>query len=226
MYVTGDVCLLWPYILLLCGDLLRIHALQGNLFLGSSTIVLQAVEKRATLHGLIVTGNVFHSWNTPNSTFVLDETDGVRWQNGLAFRTFFLFVPSLSWLANPRFHFESAGKMHCKGGHFYFPQEFVNVTETVVENNQVGPSVVGIGGKQSTRATIRAAVVPGTQVLELDFSEALLFGSAVRKQTVVFGCEVLERNARFAKTGLGRTSGKLKTVVFFRRSVSTRPTAG
>jgi hypothetical protein len=82
---------------------------------------------------------------------------------------------------------------------FRFPQEFVNVTETVVENNQVGPSVVGIGGKQSTRATIRAAVAPGTQVLELDFSEALLFGSAVRKQIVVFGCELLRKNDRLPR---------------------------
>ena len=106
---------------------------EGNLFLGSSTIVLQAVEQAATLHGLIVTGNVFRSWNKANHTFVLDE---------------------------------SAGK-------------FVNVTDTVVENNQVGPSVVKLHGKQSTRATMAATVPRNSRSLSLDFSEALLFGSTV-----------------------------------------------
>ena len=106
---------------------------QGNLFLGSSTIVLQAVEKEATLHGLIVTGNVFHTWNAANHTFVLDESAG----------------------------------------------SFVNVTDTVVENNQVGPSVIKIHGKQSTRATIRATVPPGSRTQMLDFTEALIFGSEV-----------------------------------------------
>ena len=103
------------------------------MFLGSSTIVIQAVEKEATLHGLIATGNVFHSWNTANNTFVLDETAG----------------------------------------------RFVNVTDTVVENNEVGPSVVRLHGKQSTRATIRAVIAPGSRSQKLDFSESLLFGSPV-----------------------------------------------
>jgi len=49
---------------------------EGNLFLGSSTIVLQAADPLSTVHGLIVQGNTFHTTNTPNTTFVLDQTDG------------------------------------------------------------------------------------------------------------------------------------------------------
>ena len=125
-----------------------------------------------------------------------------------------------------RFHFKMC-RCTEKGPVFRFPQEFVNVTETVVENNQVGPSVVGIGGKQSTRATIRASVAPGTQVLELDFGEALLFGSAVRKQTVVFGCELLRRNDRLPRQAWDKRQKKPKrNGGAFHRSVSTRPTAG
>ena len=121
----------------------------------------------------------------------------------MAKRTASSFFAFLSVCPEPvlglfRFHFKMC-RCTEKGPVFRFPQEFVNVTETVVENNQVGPSVVGIGGKQSTRATIRAAVAPGTQVLELDFSEALLFGSAVRKQIVVFGCELLRKNDRLPR---------------------------
>lgn len=37
---------------------------EGNLFLGSSTIVLQAVDPESTVNGLIVQGNVFHTTNT------------------------------------------------------------------------------------------------------------------------------------------------------------------
>ena len=136
----------------------------------------------------------------------------------------FLSVCPEPILANPRFHFKLCTE---KGPVFRFPQEFVNVTETVVENNQVGPSVVGIGGKQSTRATIRGAVAPGTQVLELDFGEALLFGSAVRKQTVVFGCELLRRNDRLPRQAWDKRQKKPKrNGGAFHRSVSTRPTAG
>jgi hypothetical protein len=49
---------------------------EGNLFLGSSTIVLTASEKSSTLRLLTVTGNVFHTWNSANTTLVLDETEG------------------------------------------------------------------------------------------------------------------------------------------------------
>jgi len=49
---------------------------QGNLFLGSSTIILEAAAEGVTCHGLVVTGNQFHTWNAPNSTFVVDESGG------------------------------------------------------------------------------------------------------------------------------------------------------
>ena len=149
--------------------------------------------------------------------------------DGKTASSFFAFLsvcpePARSWQI-PVF----ISKCRCteKGPVFRFPQEFVNVTETVVENNQVGPSVVGIGGKQSTRATIRASVAPGTQVLELDFGEALLFGSAVRKQYVVFGCELLRRNDRLPRQAWDKRQKKPKrNGGAFHRSVSTRPTAG
>eukprot|EP00947_MAST-08B_sp_MAST-8B-sp1_P000361 g361.t1 len=50
--------------------------IEGNLFLGSSTVVLEAASPQAVVHGLVVTNNVFHSWNTANKTFVLDEAVG------------------------------------------------------------------------------------------------------------------------------------------------------
>ena len=49
---------------------------EGNLFLGSSTIVLEAQSKVAYTAGLVVTNNIFHTWNNANRTFILDESDG------------------------------------------------------------------------------------------------------------------------------------------------------
>ena len=49
---------------------------EGNLFLGSSTIVLAATQPSSTVARLTVTGNVFHTWNAANTTLVLDETEG------------------------------------------------------------------------------------------------------------------------------------------------------
>lgn len=50
--------------------------IEGNLFLGSSTIVLETSRENASVQNLIITGNVFHSWNTANRTIVVDETRG------------------------------------------------------------------------------------------------------------------------------------------------------
>lgn len=51
-------------------------AVEGNLFLGSSTIILQAATSPAEVAGLLITGNVFHTGNVANKTFVVDETEG------------------------------------------------------------------------------------------------------------------------------------------------------
>ena len=53
-----------------------IAQVEGTLFLGSSTIILEANSKNTVASGLIATGNVFHSWNTANRTITLDETNG------------------------------------------------------------------------------------------------------------------------------------------------------
>ena len=53
-----------------------IAMIEGNLFLGSSTIVLQSTKVNAEVRNLIITGNIFHTWNAANTTFVLDETHG------------------------------------------------------------------------------------------------------------------------------------------------------
>lgn len=80
---------------------------EGNLFLGSSTIVLEALDKAAYAAGLVVTNNIFHTWNNANRTFVLDETNG----------------------------------------------KFAGVVNTIVDGNEVGPSVEKVG-KIGTRATV------------------------------------------------------------------------
>ena len=53
-----------------------IAMIEGNLFLGSSTIVLQSTRNNSSVRNLIITGNIFHTWNAANTTFVLDETNG------------------------------------------------------------------------------------------------------------------------------------------------------
>ena len=58
------------------GDMGPLAQVEGNLFLGSSTIILEAAAEGVTCHGLVVTGNQFHTWNAPNSTFVVDESGG------------------------------------------------------------------------------------------------------------------------------------------------------
>eukprot|EP00039_Didymoeca_costata_P012854 m.187226 g.187226 ORF g.187226 m.187226 type:complete len:520 (-) comp15603_c1_seq2:1431-2990(-) len=50
--------------------------IEGNFFLGSSTIVLQAATPEVVIRGLIITGNIFNTNNVPNKTFTLDETQG------------------------------------------------------------------------------------------------------------------------------------------------------
>ena len=58
------------------GDMGPLAQVEGNLFLGSSTIILEAAAEGVTCHGLVVTGNQFHTWNVANSTFVVDESAG------------------------------------------------------------------------------------------------------------------------------------------------------
>ena len=78
-HIDSDVLQIQSHLTLALSVCLSLSlALQGNLFLGSSTIVLQAVDKQATLHGLIVTGNVFHSWNTANSTSSSGNVDAIQ----------------------------------------------------------------------------------------------------------------------------------------------------
>lgn len=48
----------------------------GNLFLGSSSIVLRATKNQVAVRNLIVTSNTHHSSNTGNKSFVLDEEAG------------------------------------------------------------------------------------------------------------------------------------------------------
>ena len=54
---------------------------------------------------------------------------------------------------------------------------FAAVQDTVVENNEVGPKVESIGGKQSTRATKSAKIAPGKKTVEIDFGPDLLFSA-------------------------------------------------
>jgi len=50
----------------------------NNLFLGSSTIVLAATKQNVDVRDVIITGNVKHTGNTANASFVLDEVSGGR----------------------------------------------------------------------------------------------------------------------------------------------------
>ena len=108
---------------------------------------------------VIATSNVFHSWNAANSTFVLD--DEVH-----CFRPFSMYYSTACATDLGYFGAQTAGR-------------FVIVTETVVENNEVGPSVVKIKGTQSTRTTIRAAIPADGRTAHLDFTVSLLSGSEV-----------------------------------------------
>eukprot|EP00041_Stephanoeca_diplocostata_P019562 m.424050 g.424050 ORF g.424050 m.424050 type:complete len:533 (+) comp21336_c1_seq6:53-1651(+) len=54
----------------------QIAMVEGNFFLGSANIVLQASMPNAMLRGVVITNNVFSTWNAANQTFFLDETDG------------------------------------------------------------------------------------------------------------------------------------------------------
>ena len=53
-----------------------IAVIEGNLFLGSSTMVLEAGYPNTLLSDLVVTGNLFHSRNAINATVTLDESNG------------------------------------------------------------------------------------------------------------------------------------------------------
>jgi hypothetical protein len=54
----------------------NIALIEGNFFLGSATIVLQATTPADALTGTVITGNSFNSWNAINTTFYLDERGG------------------------------------------------------------------------------------------------------------------------------------------------------
>lgn len=58
-----------------------IAIVEGNLFLGSSTMVLEAGHKNTIVSNLIVTGNIFHSNNVINATVILDESNGNKFIN-------------------------------------------------------------------------------------------------------------------------------------------------
>jgi hypothetical protein len=113
------------------GGKTSIAMIEGNLFLGSSTIVLQSVSKNSNVQNLVITGNIFHTWNTANKTFVLDETQG----------------------------------------------SIVSVSDTIVESNEVGPSL--LHKKLSTRATKTVPVSKGSSSAVLDFTDSLIFDSKV-----------------------------------------------
>eukprot|EP00040_Diaphanoeca_grandis_P024417 m.134151 g.134151 ORF g.134151 m.134151 type:complete len:518 (-) comp29723_c0_seq1:297-1850(-) len=49
---------------------------EGNFFLGSANVVLVPSHPSTILHGLVMTGNVFGTWNSANKTFVIDESSG------------------------------------------------------------------------------------------------------------------------------------------------------
>jgi hypothetical protein len=150
--------------------------IQGNFFLGSSTIVLAAYTPKTKIQGVIITGNVFHTSNSANSTFVLDETRG----------TFTGVVDTIIENNEVGAVVKKAGKFSTRATQSVQLSE--NTSTTTLEFNQSllfgGVITIDLASVEcqlhgGEPAGLSSAVLPGTKTVEVYVDKELRLGSSV-----------------------------------------------
>ena len=94
--------------------------------------------------------------------------------------------------------------------------KYTAVRDTVVESNEVTTALQKAGAKKSTRATKTAALSPGASTVTLDFSNVLIFSSAIGIDLPSVTCAVHSADGFAAahSTALDSGNGNVVVVTF------------